>query len=94
MYKSVHIQAILEEIQELSGINSIIKNNKIDTVWVDIVGPIISQFATIKSFEKGKLTLNVSHPVWKTELLMKRKDLIERLNENIGSKIVQELIIK
>jgi predicted nucleic acid-binding Zn ribbon protein len=94
MYNSTHIQAILEEIQELSGLNSYIKENRIESVWTEVVGSIVAECTSIRSFEKGKLIVNVSHPVWKTEILMKRKDIINRLNENIGSKIVQELIVK
>ena len=94
MYNITHIQSILDEIQELSGINSFIKENKIESAWNEVVGPIVAQSSSVRSFEKGKLILNVSHPVWKTEILMKRKELINRLNENIGSQIVQELIVK
>lgn len=94
MYKVTHIQSILDDIQELSGINSFIKENKIESAWTEVVGPIVAQSSSVRSFEKGKLILNVSHPVWKTEILMKRKELINRLNENIGSQIVQELIVK
>lgn len=94
MYNVTHIQSILDEIQELSGINSFIKENRIESAWSEVVGPIVAQSSSVRSFEKGKLILNVSHPVWKTEILMKRKELINRLNENIGSAIIQELIVK
>lgn len=94
MFNVTHIQSILDEIQELSGINSFIKENRIESAWSEVVGPIVAQSSSVRSFEKGKLILNVSHPVWKTEILMKRKELINRLNENIGSAIIQELIVK
>jgi len=48
--------------------------------WGQAVGPHISKHTELISVKNGTLIIAVDHPVWKNELFLRKKQILEKLN--------------
>ncbi len=60
----------------------------------DRVGPPMSNHAEPVLFRNGVLTLKVDGPTWLTELSFLEKQVVDRLNELVGRKVVRSLRLR
>ena len=63
-------------------------------VWPEIVGEKIAVVSKNLHFEGNRLVLEVDNSAWRHEIHMKRFSIVKRLNEKVGSKVVQEIIVR
>lgn len=77
-----------------SRLKSGIKALQIDQVWEEIMGKTIAKYT--KKLEIVNKTLYINTPVGplKQELLYQREKIIERVNEAMGSKIIDNVVIR
>jgi predicted nucleic acid-binding Zn ribbon protein len=73
-----------EKLNEVSVINS----------WEEIVGKAISSRTTKIYIKDHKLFVHLSSSVVRNELLMLREVLREKLNKNVGSEVIKEIILR
>jgi len=57
---------------------------QIATIWKETIGKEISRYTKQIELKNNKLTLYITSPIVKKELLMLRSEIIEQLNEKIG----------
>ncbi len=62
--------------------------------WDTAVGPTIAKQAWPLNFKNGILFVGACNPAWVFELQYQRHQLMERLNNAVGRKIVANIIIK
>ena len=67
---------------------------QIATIWKETIGENIANFTKEINLKGNKLTLYVTSPIVKKELLMLRSEIIIQLNKKIGKELVQEIEIK
>ncbi len=60
----------------------------------DRIGPPVSDHAEPTLFKGGVLTLMVNGPTWLTELSFLERQVVDRLNEAIGRKVVRSLRLR
>jgi len=63
-------------------------------VWPEIVGDKIAAVTKNLHFEGNRLVLEVNNSAWRHEIHMKRFSITKRLNEKVGSKVVQEIVVR
>ncbi len=63
-------------------------------VWPEIVGDKIAAVTKNLHFEGNRLVLEVNNSAWRHEIHMKRFSIAKRLNEKVGSKVVQEIVVR
>jgi len=63
-------------------------------VWPEIVGDKIAAVSKNLHFEGNRLVLEVDNSAWRHEIHMKRFSITKKLNEKVGSKVVQEIIVR
>lgn len=61
--------------------------------WEAAVGPIISKHAHALRVEDGVLHVEVAHPIWRSELHHRRRQILEILNQGLKeeSSILKDL---
>lgn len=59
--------------------------------WPELVGPEIARNTKALRIEGGVLILQVSHPVWRSELAGLKGTLIEKLNTAAGREAVRDI---
>jgi|TARA_B100001094_G_scaffold3354_1_gene3002 predicted nucleic acid-binding Zn ribbon protein len=81
------IQSFLENY----GLKKGVKQNSAVLFWEEVVGKKISENTNPQGVEHGTLTVSVSNPAWRQELLFKKKEIIKQLNEKIGENTIKEV---
>ena len=57
------------------------------------MGRLISDNTAIISFKNKTLTIKTKTPVWRNELALKKKEIIEKLNNKLGEKLINDMRI-
>ncbi|ASQ89538.1 hypothetical protein CHL67_00020 [Prosthecochloris sp. GSB1] len=63
-------------------------------IWDSIVGDAISRVTRVDNFIKGTLYIRVHNPSWRNELSMRKRSIISRLNEALGSEMVRDIVFR
>ena len=59
--------------------------------WPDAVGEKIARVTAARRVERGVLYVDVATAPWRAELTMKRLELIDRLNERAGGRLITDI---
>ena len=85
------LKKVLKKTIENSGFkNAILQENAI-SIWPNVVGKNISKISKATSVDKGVLFVTVESATWKQELHMQKNEIINKINEKIGSKTIKEI---
>jgi len=68
-------------------------NYPIWSEWTALVGPVIAQHARPKRLRRGVLIVDVDSAEWMHELHYLKRDLRDRLNERLGTRVVRDLFL-
>jgi len=75
------------------GLEHKFKEQSVISRWPELVGDKIANHTRPVSCEGGKLFVEVDSAAWRHELLYMRAHILETLNQNAGSNIIQEIIL-
>jgi predicted nucleic acid-binding Zn ribbon protein len=87
------ISHILSSIIQDLGLQKKLDECKALTIWADVVGEQISKVTVPQRFSGGRLFVRVISDSWRTELIFHKQDIIRKLNENLGSHTVDEIVL-
>lgn len=71
-----------------------LKRGMVLSIWAETVGPAIAEQTERLYFKNGKLFVHVKNGVWRHEIHMKRYNIAQKLNEEVGDEIVKEIVVK
>lgn len=84
------IQAFLEK----NGIKDDTEIQQVINSWEQLMGKPISQNTEKIWFSRDTLFIQMKSPVWKNELQLARKKIVEMINKRVGRELVKEVRIK
>lgn len=67
---------------------------KIPAVWPQVVGPTIASYTESVEVVKGVLYVRMRSAAARNEVFMRREQLKDAVNEAIGTKVVNVVIVK
>ena len=73
------------------GLKKGVNQNTAIVLWNEIVGEKISKNTEAISVEHGILTVAVSNPTWRQELVFKQREIIKQLNTKLGQNTIKEV---
>ncbi len=88
------IDSIIKEFLGEISIDKKLKEVSLVSKWESLMGKAVSNRTSQIYIRNHILFLRVSSPVLKNELLMMRQQIIDKLNENAGEKLVEEIVIR
>jgi len=75
------------------GINKPVMKYRALTMWPEIVGERISNVTEAKRLTDGKIFVKVQNDSWRNELTFYKQEIIQKINKEIGLKIVKDIIL-
>ena len=63
-------------------------------VWPEVVGTVISIYTSSISFDKGIMFVHVTSASARHALFLQRKEILNRLNEKLGVRVANDIIIR
>ena len=73
------------------GLKKGVNQNTAIVLWNEVVGEKISKNTEAISVEHGILTVTVSNPTWRQELVFKQQEIIKQLNNRLGQNTIKEV---
>ncbi|MFA7325444.1 MAG: DUF721 domain-containing protein [Candidatus Kapaibacterium sp.] len=59
----------------------------------EIISENFSKSVVIYDLKNGKLILKVSNPVWKTEIQLRKDQIVEKFNVYLGANIIKNIVL-
>ncbi len=85
------LRSAIEELVEHLGIKKKLLEYEAVTRWESIVGQQIARVTTATRIEKGVLFIKVKTSTWRNELVMRKQDIVVKLNGTIGGEVVKDI---
>lgn len=79
---------IIKQLVEKYKLEAAFQESKIPDVWLHVVGETASKYAFVLRYDQGTVVVAVANSVWLTELSMRKEELIERMNQELGRAVV------
>ncbi len=84
----------IEQFLKKSRLKGSIQALKIEDVWENIMGKTISRYTESIKIYGDKLYVTTSIAPLKQELVYQKDQILERVNEALGEKVIREVIIQ
>ena len=79
-------------LSELGIEKSIMKYQALN-MWREVVGEKISEVTEPHRLTNGKMFVRVTNDSWRNELVFYKPEIIEKINDELGSKVVEDIIL-
>ncbi len=91
---AIPLAEILQRLAAKTGLDKKLQEASVLEYWKEIVGETAAKSCIVQRIEHGKLHVHCTSSVWRTELQLRKEDIIRRLNERVGTEVVREIIFK
>ncbi len=85
------IGTVIEKLFTELGLGERYKRAKVIGAWKDIVGEQVANVSTAERIVGKKLFVHVADSVWRNELHMQKKQIIQRVNRFIGMTVIDDI---
>lgn len=59
--------------------------------WKEIVGEKVAKYAKVVEVKEGILYLSCFNPTWRTQLILMKKEIINKANQVIGKELIKDI---
>jgi len=91
---SKRLSEVVMEYMRDSNLSKAMLENRAISLWQAVVGPTAQRTTKRVYMNDGTMVVEMTSSVVRHELLMLKNHIINRLNEAIGEKVVQDIIFK
>ena len=85
------IKTAIKTFLRKSGLEKGVKQNTALLLWDEVVGENIAENTNPEKVEHGTLLVTVENSSWRQELVFKKKEIIDKLNNKIGKKTIKDI---
>ncbi|MBV9988570.1 MAG: DUF721 domain-containing protein [Chitinophagaceae bacterium] len=89
-----HINDALKGFLSKSPLRNGVRAVQIEEIWEKLMGKTIAKYTDKIQIINNKLFIHTTVGPLKNELLYQKKQIIERVNEAFGEKVISEVIIQ
>jgi predicted nucleic acid-binding Zn ribbon protein len=86
------IGEVLKELIDTYRLEGKLNEIKVIHSWEKVVGSMIARYTKDVYIKKGKLFVKVDSPALKNELTYNASTILERLNAEVGSQVIEEIV--
>ena len=86
------VAALLEGVLEDLGVAGKVHECQALLAWESVAGPQLARHARAMRVLRGRLQLAVPSAVWRAHLSFSKQQLVERINQRLGRRVIRDLI--
>ena len=87
------LSTALKKALKKSGIDRAVRQNKALFVWENVVGKTVAKNCSAEEVNHGTIVVKASTPVWRNELALKKKEIVDKLNKKLGEELINDIRI-
>ncbi|MBR4998173.1 MAG: DUF721 domain-containing protein [Bacteroidaceae bacterium] len=84
---------LLRQFLRQQGLESPLNEYRLIQGWTHVMGPIVARYTRNLVIRNQTLYVQLSSPVLRQELMMQRRELVERLNTYAGAQVICDLVV-
>lgn len=81
---------ILRNLRE-QGLETPLLQKRLIDAWPEIVGSAIARYTREVFIQNQTLVVHLTMPALRTELSMRRSELVKKLNEQVGEQVIADI---
>lgn len=85
------LREILTALLRKEGLENAVLQNKALSIWRDVVGEAIADRATPEEIKHGTLVVRAETPVWRNELVFRKGEILQKLNNALGKQVIRDI---
>lgn len=85
---------VLKEFVETNKLDKGLKQVQVVDAWNGLMGPAIKKYTTQVKLDREKLYVQLSSSVLREELSYGKQKIIKLMNEELGSELIKDLILR
>jgi predicted nucleic acid-binding Zn ribbon protein len=85
------VKEALRRLTASLGIARKLGEYEVITSWEELVGEQIARVTKPERIERGILVVSVDSAPWRTELSMRRLEIVEHINHAVGRRVIKEI---
>lgn len=85
------IKSVLDSFLRKTGLEKPVLQQKALVVWNEVVGDTVAKRTQPEEVKHGVLVVKVDTPVWRNELSLRKKEILERLNQALGQRVINDI---
>ena len=86
--------SVLEGLIDRLGIRRRLLDAAAVDAWSEVTGPAIAAVTDSVWMSSGRLFVKISSPTWRHELNLQRDEWKDRINRQVGSPVVKEIVFR
>ena len=86
-----HISRSLDQLFRDLGFETKVSQVRIVNKWPELVGPTIARISHAERVTDGILYIKVHSMSWRTELLFQKKNILERIENEMGKGVIKDI---
>lgn len=84
---------LLRQFLRQQGLESPLNEYRLVQGWTHVMGPIVARYTRNLVIRNQTLYVQLSSSVLRQELMMQRRELVERLNAYVGAQVICDLVV-
>lgn len=92
--ETVNIRVVIEAFLKEQGLEDKMSENRLLNSWEELLGKTIAKSTRNLYIKDQILFVNLRSSIVRHELLMIKDDLINKLNEKAGRKLIRDIVLR
>ena len=92
--KAESVTSLVNQFLRSEGLESPLNEYRLMAAWPVIVGDKMNKYTQNLTIKGQTLWAEVKSPVVRQELMMRREELVELLNKEVGARVIVDIKIK
>lgn len=88
---SVPIGQIIPQVLKIWRLDERLRAEEMQAAWSEIVGNFIAQHTAPDGIKRGMLTIRLTQPAIHHTLMMKKAELLQRLQQRFGARTIKDI---
>lgn len=89
--KALPLDQIVQQFLRESGLETPLQQKRLIDSWEKVVGNAVARYTQEKFIRNQTLFIKISNPALRADLSMMREELVNRLNQEIGSRLITDI---
>ena len=89
--KALPLDQIVQQFLRESGLETPLQQKRLIDSWEKVAGKAVARYTQEKFIRNQTLFIKISNPALRADLSMMREELVNHLNQEIGSRLITDI---
>lgn len=92
--ESERVDGVIMQYLREYGLETPLNEHRLIQAWDTVLGPAVSKYTKELRIYNQVLFVTVSSAVIRNELMMRRTELVSRLNSQVGAQVITQIVLR